>query len=427
VSRLLPQENLEPAQLEVEPEGSYLITGGLGGIGLQIARRLLKRGAHYLVLTGRGAPSKTAETAIRELEEQGCDVRVIQGDVSREADVIRLFDEMEGLDLPVLKGVVHAAGVESIVDLEDVTVEELRSVMAAKVFGTWLLDRVTRERGIELSFFVCTSSIASVWGSVKQGSYAAGNAFLTALCERRLTEDRAATAVCFGPWKEVGMGAAGEEVLGWLRSRGVRALSSSFALDGMETLIMRGVTGTALADINWPVFRALLESQRPRPLLESLGQDEDMVESLALDESRSALIHQLTEADPTERAGLLKQAIKNEMAGVLQTSADELDDGVGFFDLGMDSLMAVEFSTALSRKIGHKLPATTVMDHPDIESVTNYIIEKVLVLSSGTDEKDSKPDITAEPERDTTEKEVDELSQQEVETALDEELKDILG
>lgn len=115
------------------------------------------------------------------------------------------------------------------------------------------------------------------------------------------------------------------------------------------------------------------------------------------------------------------------MARVLQKPADELDDDVGIFDLGMDSLMAVELSTALSRKIGHKLPATTVMDHPDIESVTNYIIEKVLVLPGGKDAKHSQPPVPAEPEPDTTEKEVGELSQQEVETALDEELKKILG
>ena len=115
------------------------------------------------------------------------------------------------------------------------------------------------------------------------------------------------------------------------------------------------------------------------------------------------------------------------MAQVLQKPADELDDDVGIFDLGMDSLMAVELSTALSRKIGHKLPATTVMDHPDIESVTHYLIEKVLVLSSGKDVKNSQPGTPEVPAPDTTEKEVNELSQQEVESALDDELKEILG
>jgi acyl carrier protein len=115
------------------------------------------------------------------------------------------------------------------------------------------------------------------------------------------------------------------------------------------------------------------------------------------------------------------------VARVLQKPADELDDDIGIFDLGMDSLMAVELSTALSRKIGHKLPATTVMDYPDIESVAHFLIDKVLAKSDGKDVKKSQPDIPEEPGLDTTEQEVDELSQQEVETALDEELKDILG
>jgi amino acid adenylation domain-containing protein len=378
VQRLEPQENVKQARLELESEASYLITGGLGGIGLQIAQRLVQRGARHLVLSGRTTPSKAAEKAIGELEEQGCDVNVIQGDVSRENDVLQLFDKMRELDLPLLKGIVHAAGVESIVSLEDANVEQLRSVMAAKLSGTWLLDRITRERGIELSFFVCTSSIASVWGSVQQGSYAAGNAFLTALCERRLTEDRAATAVCFGPWKEVGMGAAGEEVLEWLRSRGIRALSSKFALDGMEAMIMGGVTGIALADNNWPVFRALLESQRPRPLLENLGETslEDFVETDS-DSSPSAL-EGLRAAAETERPALVATIIKDEVSQILNTDPEMLSDDVPWFELGMDSLMAMEATNRLRRRFGNDaLSLEVVYQQPTVNELKAALLRSI--------------------------------------------------
>lgn len=388
VTRLLPEEYVKPAQLEVEPEGSYLITGGLGGIGLKIAHRLVQRGARYLVLTSRGEPSQAAETAIRELEEQGCDIKVIQGDVSRESDVLRLFDEMGDLDLPALKGIVHAAGVESVVALEDVTVEELRSVMAAKVFGTWLLNRITLERGIELSFFVCTSSISSVWGSLQQASYAAANAFLTALCEHRLAEGRAATAVCYGPWKEVGMGVSSEDEMEWMRSRGIRAMTPRFCLDGMEAMIKGGVTGITLADINWSTFRDVMEILRPRPLLESLGRDVDEAGPLAMDESGSALAQQLIKASPVDQHQILKRVVREQMSRIMKLPPEDLRDTTGFFELGMDSLMAVEFRNRMEKMLGRRLPATLVMDRPSVNSVTDFVLEEVLEQAPDLEAKD---------------------------------------
>jgi len=326
-----------------------------------------------------------------------------------------------------LMGIIHAAGVDAVTSMSDLDHTELRRTLAAKMAGGFLLDRLTVQRSIELSLFVCTSSISSVWGSVGQGAYAAANAFLDALVEQRRARNLAATSINYGPWSKVGMGTVNDEGIAWLRSRGIRPLDPQVALNGMEVVVAADMNGTVVADINWSLFRELAELQRQRPLLEKLGGSESDQEEEGPDPATLELVSQLIEAAPTERVGLLKQAIKNEVARVLQKPADELDDDVGIFDLGMDSLMAVELSTALSRKIGQKLPATTVMDHPDIESITNYLIEKVLVLPTGKDVKNPQSAIPEEPEPDTTEVEVGELSQQEVETALDEELKDILG
>ena len=186
------------------------------------------------------------------------------------------------------------------------------------------------------------------------------------------------------------------------------------------------MNATVVADINWSLFRELAELQRQRPLLEKLGGVDSEQQENGQDPAALELFSQLTGAKPEERVGILKQVIRNEVARVLQKPASELDDDVGIFDLGMDSLMAVELSTALSRKTGHRLPATTVMDYPDIESVARYLIDKVFALPGGDDAGKSQLDTPETPEPDTTEREVDELSQQEVEAALDEELKDIL-
>jgi NAD(P)-dependent dehydrogenase (short-subunit alcohol dehydrogenase family) len=265
VARLVPDARPVPAVLAVHAERSYLITGGLGGIGLAAARRLVERGARHLVLSSRSAPSEAAAAVIEELRAGGCEVRVIAADVSREADVVRLFDEIERSESAPLAGLIHAAGVGTLGALNSEDRDGLDATMAAKVYGGWLLDREVTGRGIELEFFVCTSSIASVWGSVMQAAYAAGNAFLDALCARRVAQGRAASAINFGPWAEVGMG-VNEEGLAWLRSRGIRALKPVFYLDALEAVVSGGVSGTTVADVDWATFRSLAEVQRPRPL-----------------------------------------------------------------------------------------------------------------------------------------------------------------
>jgi acyl carrier protein len=289
--------------------------------------------------------------------------------------------------------------------------------------GAWLLDKLAAQRGIELTLFICTSSISSVWGSVGQNAYSAANAFLDALAEHRRTHGRPATTINYGPWARVGMGAANEEGLAWLRSRGIRPLDPALALDGMEAAVATEAAGTVFADVNWTIFRELAELQRQRPLFEKLGrpQGAEAAESSAL--QPSTLVAQLTAAAPADRAELLMHAAREELAKVLQRPAAELGDEVGFFDLGMDSLMAVEFRNALSQRLSRKLPATVVMDRPDIASLTTYIIEDTLGLSLG---KTRRPGALDNPVADDTEAEVAAMSSGEVDSALDDELKAVL-
>ena len=371
-----------------------------------------------MVLCGRHASRDAACDAVAELEREGCAVTVIAADVSRENDVARLLDEIGDSDLPPLKGIVHTAGVDAVVPFHELEHEELYRTLAAKVYGGWLLDRLTTERGIELSLFVCTSSIASVWGSVSQGAYSAANAFLDALVEQRAAQGKAATAVNYGPWSGVGMGAMNAEGVAWLRSRGIRALDPDFAIDAMEHLAAGNVTRAVLADVNWSMFRELAELRRPRPFLERLGGQETDLQADA--SGPTVLVTELTAAAADERDEILVRAIKLELAAVLQTPVDELREDLGFFDLGMDSLMAVEFRNALAKRLGRKLPATVVMDRPDIGAITAYILADILALAAG--EEQARAGTV-----DRTEDEVGELSSTEVATALEEELKDILG
>jgi len=428
VARLERQQPADAPPLPVDQNGTYLVTGGLGGVGLKLAERLVARGARHLALSGRSAPSASAREAIASLEGRGCAVRVVQADVSREPEVTRLLDGIRDSGSPPLRGIVHAAGVDALVPLRELDRDELRTTLAAKMVGAWLLDRLTTERGIELALFLCTSSIASVWGGMSQGAYSAANAFLDSLAARRRAEGQAATAVNYGPWSGVGMGAANEEGVAWLRSRGIRALAPELALDATEAAVDSGLAGVVAADMDWSKFRELAELQRPRPLLEKLGPaktaEQDEAAGSPVD---TPLVTQLTEAAPGMRLELLTEVVKAELARVLEKPVEEIDDDTGFFDLGMDSLMAVEFRNALSSKLGRKLSATIVMDRPDIGALSAYIVEEVLGLSLGKAAPGARRPSSQEPGADTTASEVDALSPGEVGAALEDELKEILG
>ncbi len=160
-----------------------MITGGLRGLGLEVARWLAGRGVRHLALIGRRPPDEAAEAVLSALRNDGYTVLVLQGDVSRSEVVTNALQEVEGT-MPPLRGVVHAAGVLDDGALLNQDWERFRKVLGAKVQGAWLLDRLTA--GYELDAFVLFSSMASLLGPAGQANHAAANAFLDAACRHDL-------------------------------------------------------------------------------------------------------------------------------------------------------------------------------------------------------------------------------------------------
>ncbi len=379
VARLEPLDAMElPPRLETASGGTMLITGGLGALGLKTAVRMAERGAPALVLTSRREPSDVAAGVIAELAESGCRVEVMCADVGTEEGVRDLLDRIEAADLPPLAGVIHAAGVVDSRPLEQIDTESLETVLAGKMNGAWLLDHLTRERGLELSLFVCFSSIAAVWGGHSQGHYAAANAFLDTLMARRRADGLPGVAVNFGPVAGVGM-AAGEDAGAWLERRGLRLVPVQLALTGLEALAGAGHSGV-VAGVNWAVFRPLMESMRHRPLFDTIPAEELESEAPSATAAGSALVEELQNAAPAERHDLMVQAAVAILADVLRQPAQEINPQAGFFDLGMDSLMAVEFRNRLEKVLGCRLPATLVMDQPNLDAAADHILQNVLNL-----------------------------------------------
>ena len=218
--------------LELRDDATYLVTGGLGSIGLEIAGYLAAHGARHLVLTSRRAPSDAAQQRIDALGEQhGCEFRVVAADVADAHDVARLLATVQA-ELPPLAGIVHAAGEIGTTPLSNLDDAEVDRVFAGKVWGAWHLSEAAAD--LQLDFFISTSSIASVWGGFGQTAYGAANAFLDGLAWRLREQGISGISVNFGPWSA---GMADAESRARLDKRGVRTLSPADALAGLADVV----------------------------------------------------------------------------------------------------------------------------------------------------------------------------------------------
>ncbi len=372
VPRLVPLGPMPlPGKAVVRSDVSYLITGGLGALGLAIAEWLAGEGAKHLVLVARRRPGDAALARIEALrDEKGCQVETVSVDVGDAAAVeglIGRFGEAKGW--PALGGVIHAAGVERVDTLAEMTAEAFDAVWQGKVKGAWNLHQATR-RLADLDVFLCLSSIASVWGSQGQAHYASANAFLDGLAAARRAEELPGTVVNFGPWSDGGM--ADPEMQAWLARAGIALLSPAEGLGVIEACLGKGLTDLVAARVDWSTFAAVMEARRTRPIFAKLRGDRPSARS----SEKTDLAARVEQAPTGGREALLTDEVRGLTAAVLDLDPVAIDATTGFFDLGMDSLMAVELRRRLERAVGAALPATLAMDHPNAEAVAAFLLQR---------------------------------------------------
>jgi acyl transferase domain-containing protein/NADPH:quinone reductase-like Zn-dependent oxidoreductase/acyl carrier protein len=378
------------APLTLRDDATYLVTGGLGSVGLEIAGYLAAHGARHLVLTGRRAPSDAVRHRIDAIGEQhGCDVRVIAADVADAHDVARLLATVQA-ELPPLAGIVHAAGEIGTTPLRALDDAEVDRVFAGKVWGAWNLSEAALDTfGLQLDFFVSTSSIASVWGGFGQTAYGAANAFLDGQAWRLREHGVPAVSVNFGPWSA---GMADEQARAQLERRGVRTLGPADALAGMAELMAassaHGAANGVVARIDWARFLPLYQQAGRRSLLAELEREAPASVQAATPSRPSGttrLVERLTGAPAQQRKKLVVDYLREAVAEVTRVDAAEIREDAGFFDLGMDSLMAIELRQRLEHGVGKEIPATLAMDHPRLIDVADYLLGDVLGLSEQAD------------------------------------------
>jgi thioester reductase-like protein len=354
---------------------SYLITGGLGSLGLHVARWLLDRGAKTLILTSRRAPDQGQQHVIEELEHQGVAVHVAAVDVTDEAGMGSLFAHINQHH-PPLKGVFHCAGISTFCEAGQLSWDEMEQVLLPKTLGSWNLHRLTQH--LDLDFFVGFSSIASVWGSRGQAHYAAANGFLDAVVEHRRLQGLPGLSIHWGPWAGGGMALDSFQQI--LTRMGVTPLAVEPALRAMECLLGSSGATFTVADVDWNRFREIYGLKSDARLFDLLTHPQRETAAESVPEQRTGLeiTAQLSPLPVEEKISVLVNYLRSEVARILgYDRPEDLDSTQGLFDLGIDSLMAMDIVAFIRTTLSPQFSFLDLVNGSTSEGVARLLVTQL--------------------------------------------------
>jgi epothilone polyketide synthase E len=401
VPQLIPSSAPSNGGLTLDPEAAYLITGGLGGVGLVIARRLVERGARHLVLAGRhGLPPRESWSqiepeselgrrvrSVQAIERAGADVRVVALDVSDNDSLMRTLAnlETEGLEI---RGVVHAAAIVHDRLIEQTDVDELTNVIRAKAGGAWNLGQYFLDR--HLDFFVGCSSIATLFGSAGQASYAAANAFLDAFLQRLSGLGRTATTVEWGGWRDVGLASlsGGRNALENLERDGIGSFEVNRGLDALEYVLGAHLNRAAVMSVDVAKLTQSLRFAAEPEVFAGLVPSDAGAEGTR---GGGSLRRRLDATQPSRRRSALEQELQGQLAEILRLPIDQIDPRAPVGTLGLESLMALEFHRRVEHALGLRLAKTLVWRYATIEALSEHLLERLFSQQAVPTEAETKP------------------------------------
>lgn len=378
VARLTKVGQLDVTKAALSADKTYLITGGMGGLGLQIAKRMVEaEGIRHLALLGRTAPGDRALKVVGELEKRGATVRIYEGDVAIYKDVERVISQIRR-EMPELAGVIHSAGV-----LDDATIpnqdwEKYLKVMAPKINGTWNLHQATKM--LKLDHFILFSSIASLMGNSGQCNYAAANAWMDGFARYRRQKGMSGISVNWGGWKEVGL-ATNLLQKGLLEERGLGGMTNEEGVEAFSRLLRSSKSTVAVSPINWIKFLQD-DGVKDQPFFSRFHQ-----QSKAKKENSAPinLLPQIEAADESGRRQILESFLRTELTKILGLGeGGAVEAAANFRTLGMDSLMAVTLRNRLKKALGEKLAksisGTIVLKFPSLDALVGHLVKDVVSM-----------------------------------------------
>lgn len=401
VARLVPDPLRVPGRRGVEKirsDATYLVTGGLSGLGLLCARWLAKKGATRIVLIGRRSATAESSEQLDQLRQQGVEIVVSQTDI-RDAEALRLaFAEIENPARP-LRGIVHSAAVLSDGAALTLRREQLREVVDPKVLGVMNLEQMTRSA--DLDFFVLFSSVAAVLGNPGQSAYCAANSFLDSFAERYSASGRNVVSMAWGPWAETGLAARGS-LNDALAQRGLTSLTPDVGMALFATLLLGGSatccpiaaeidpmrwqeqtkSGASLLAAAVEPSRAAGSAQAAPPRPGSAAPRAQQPERL-----RDAILAQPSDGRPV----YLLHALRDMVAKILRiapSQSSQLAPELPFSRMGLDSLMAIELRNSIDAVLGVRVPLSVVMQGGTLARIAAHILQELKTESAVEQEAD---------------------------------------
>ncbi|MBJ9976493.1 SDR family NAD(P)-dependent oxidoreductase, partial [Pseudomonas sp. S75] len=371
VARLSRKPLKQGRGIEIASDAAYLITGGLGEIGLKLCEWLVAHGARHLALVNRsGATTAQQHSTLAHLRSLGAKLTIHHADIRVEDEVLQLVETVSQGIHP-LKGVFHCAGTSgAMTKLNDLHWSDLKRTMGAKVDATWSLYETSK--ALELDFFISFSSISAVWGASGLGAYAAANAFLDAFGSFTRNQAVPATAVNWGPWDRTGMANA-PELIASLETSGIKTLDPDVCLNMLGTLLASGSRPITVTDTSWAQFRKVAD-------VLGMGRMFNSIQSAVPATIGTPTIASSTPKGP-EVTGLapsdIEQYLNNEVGDLLGLpDRNAINRRTGFFDLGMDSVLAAELLARIKNSFNIDLPSTAIFENPTIQALSECIASR---------------------------------------------------
>ncbi|MFI2652831.1 type I polyketide synthase [Micromonospora fulviviridis] len=361
-----------------EPSGTALVTGGTGALGGHAARWLARSGVPNIILVSRrGMAAPGARQLVDDLTALGARAEVVACDAADRDALAALIDGIPA-EHP-LTTVVHASAVLDDAMINDIRIDQIERVLAAKVDVAWHLHELTLD--LDISAFIMFSSFAGSVASSSVGNYAPSNAFLDALAQHRRGLGLTGTSIAWGAWAGGGMadGPLGE----LLHRHGVPEMAPEAAIAALHQAVDHGEAFLTVADIAWERFSVAFTATRPGPLISDLPdvrrlRAAERATGADLPDGPESLREGLAGLPAADRLAVLLDLVRGQVAAVLNYAAGEsVDEHRAFRELGFDSVTAVELRNRLGSATGVALPVTLVFDYPTPTTLAEYLYAEV--------------------------------------------------
>lgn len=365
---------VEGGKWKIRPDKAYLVTGGTGGLGLSIAQWLVESGARRLVLLGRtGISGETARLWVENAKRDGVEILAPPTDLSDLSAMRAVFSSLHERGWP-LAGVVHCALALEDARLGDISREMIRRVFAGKVQGARVLESLL-ENEPELDFWVAFSSVSTLLGNPGQCIYVAANTWLEQLAEKRHRLGKPALTILLGYLGDTGVASRSPEVIRHLENAGLRELTSSRVAAALPGLLDLNRPVVGFFDLDWEAW------DRCGFPISGWHRFSHLITAKTTEEFGARLRELRMEVkarEAGERAAYVESRITALLSEVLAVPPDRIDPETPISQLGIDSLMAMEFLAAGQQKLGIRFSEAMLARDPSVSDLRREVLSKLL-------------------------------------------------